>query len=56
MKLENTLYSNWTVVITIVNVDLRIPSIQIGTVRIEICKHEMFLDFEEYLESNIDKL
>jgi hypothetical protein len=51
-KLENNSVSNWTAIIPIVNLDLKIPSIRIGPVLIKICTEDIFNDFKKIIKEN----
>jgi hypothetical protein len=51
-KLEDATFFNWSIAIPIVNLELKIPSIQIGKVTIKICDDEMFEPFKQVLELN----
>lgn len=53
-KLENNSFSTWTAIIPIVNLDLKIPSIQIGQVSIKICTEDTFNDFKRIIKENKD--
>src|SRR5215207_4142029 len=53
-KLENNSFSSWTAIIPIVNLDLKIPSTQIGQVSIKICTEDTFNDFKRIIRKNKD--
>ena len=50
----NNSFSSWTAIIPIVNLDLKIPSIQIGQVSIKICTEDTFNDFKRIIKENKD--